>query len=147
MYHTIFVRLSSYLRNFRSTTTSSAMAWFPSLFYTTIYIGDLYKRANPVATTDEEQLMLDAEAMRLGSHALLTASVVALLINVTLPVFVSGSLTRSTQSVPNEESWWCRVPKCLQINLATMWAIGHLVFASCMFATLCVLFWSYYLLI
>jgi len=116
------------------------MAWFPCLFYSTIYIGDLYKRGSPVATTDAEQLLLDAEAPRLGSRALLFASLLALLINVTLPAFVSKSSTRSTHTVPqNEESWWnrmCRVPKYLQIDLATIWAISHFVFAACMFATL-----------
>ncbi len=127
------------------------MAWFPCLFYTTVYIGDLYKLSSPVATTDEEQLLLDAEATRLGSRALFFASILYLFINVTLPAFVSDSSTRSKHMVPqNEESWWdrmCRVPKYLQIDLATIWAISHLVFAACMFATLWELLSNYLILI
>jgi len=93
-----------------------------------------------MATTDEEQILLDAEATRLGTRALFFSSILSLLVNITLPAFVSESSTQSPHT--NDESWWnriCRVPKWLQIDLATLWAVGHFVFASCMFATLWVL--------
>jgi solute carrier family 45 protein 1/2/4 len=135
--HTVFVRLSSTSQESLLTTISAWIAWFPVLFYSTIYIGDLYKRVAPVPATDEEQLLLDAEATRLGSRALLYSSLLSLLVNITLPIFVSESSTPSV--LQNKESWWdrvCRVPNWLQIDLATLWAISHFVFAACMLATL-----------
>jgi len=93
-----------------------------------------------MATTDEEQLLLDAEATRLGTRALFFSSILSLFVNITLPAFVTESSTQSTHT--NDDSWWGRishVPKWLQIDLATLWAISHFVFAACMFATLWVL--------
>lgn len=140
VYHTVFVRFFFPLANILPTVISAWIAWFPCLFYSTIYIGDLYKLGSPVASTEEEQVLLDAEATRLGSRALFFASVLSLFVNVILPAFVTESSTQSTPTVlRNEESWWDRIsrmPKWLQIDLATLWSISHFVFAACMFATL-----------
>ncbi|KAF8627150.1 hypothetical protein AX17_006367 [Amanita inopinata Kibby_2008] len=69
------------------------LSWFPILFYTTIYIGDLYKRAFFASATsplsDEDQITLNAEATRSGSRALFCSSLVSLIGNVVLPYFVS----------------------------------------------------------
>lgn len=135
--HPVFVRFSSYCPEPFLTPISAWIAWFPILFYSTIYIGDLYKWGAPVAATDEEQLLLDAEATRLGSRALFFSSILSLIVNVALPAFVPDSSTPSVRTT--HETWWdriCRVPKWLQIDLATLWAVSHLVFAACMFATL-----------
>jgi solute carrier family 45 protein 1/2/4 len=119
---------------------SSWIAWFPLLFYSTIYIGDLYKRTAPTATTDAERTSLDAEATRLGSRALFYSSLLSLLVNVALPAFVPEAAGSERPGSPKyAQSWWeriCRVPRILQIHLATLWAVSHLVFAGCMFATL-----------
>src|SRR6202030_3312514 len=50
--------------------SSAWIAWFPVLFYSTLYVGDLYKHSMPPATTDEQQTLIDDEALRLGSRAL-----------------------------------------------------------------------------
>lgn len=137
MPHTVFVRFLSLCQELYLTAISAWIAWFPVLFYSTIYIGDLYKWEAPVAATDEEQSLLDAEATRLGSRALFFSSILSLVINIALPAFVPESSSQPTRTI--HETLWnriCRVPKWLQIDLATLWAVSHFVFAACMFATL-----------
>ena len=122
--------------------TSAWIAWFPVLFYSTIYIGDLYKRSTPAAgSTPDAQAALDAEAIRLGSRALFYSSLLSLLANFALPPFVAEARKCITSPTGREaeEGWWermCRVPRSLQVHLASLWAVSHLVFAGCMLGTL-----------
>ena len=128
------------------------MAWFPLLFYSSLYIGDLHKRSVPAATTDEQQTIIDAEAIRLGSRALFYSALLAFTINLVLPAFVTEAAGHPSQN--QTSSWWkqvCRVPRGMQVHLVTVWAASHLVFAGCMFATLyvilliqisCIVYWS-----
>lgn len=124
------------------THPSAWIAWFPVLFYSTIYIGDLHKWSSPVATNDDERAALDAEATRLGSRALFYSALLALLVNLTLPFFVAEATPGGgpgSASTKYNSTWWermCRVPTSMQVHLATIWAVSHLVFAGCMFATL-----------
>ncbi|KAF8148425.1 major facilitator superfamily domain-containing protein [Crassisporium funariophilum] len=115
------------------------IAWFPVLFYSTIYVGDLHKRVSPAATSTEAQATLDAEATRLGSRALFFSALLSLFINLTLPAFVPETTRGQPPSKKGtKESWWdrfCRVPRAMQVHLSTLWAASHLVFAGCMFAT------------
>jgi hypothetical protein len=133
------------------TSHSAWIAWFPVLSYSTLYVGDLYKRTSPPANSPDEQNALDAEAMRLGSRALFFAALLSLFVNLTFPLFVSESAgTRNGRpAIPNTaQSWFdraCRVPRSMQVHLATLWAVSHLVFAGCMFATLCVGFFFFWL--
>jgi solute carrier family 45 protein 1/2/4 len=109
------------------------------LFYSTIYVGDLYKRSLSPATTDQEQTVINDEATRLGSRALFYAALVSLVSSLVLPVFVAEGARDPSQN--QRSSWWnrvCRVPRGMQVHLVTMWATSQLVFAGCMFATLCV---------
>jgi hypothetical protein len=119
--------------------SSAWIAWFPVLFYSTLYVGDLYKRSLSTATTDEQQNLIDAEATRLGSRALFYSALVALTCNFILPAFVAAGHPPQTHVIGERLSWWrrvCHVPRGMQIHLVTMWAVSHLVFAGCMFATL-----------
>ena len=109
------------------------------LFYSTIYVGDLYKRSLPPATTDEQQTIIDEEATRLGSRALFYAALFSLIASLVLPVFVAEATVHPSQN--QQSSRWnrvCRLPRGMQIHLVTLWATSQLVFAGCMFATLCV---------
>ncbi|TEB23029.1 MFS general substrate transporter [Coprinellus micaceus] len=110
------------------------IAWFPVLFYSTLYVGDLHKQNSPVPATDEARKLLDAEATRLGSRALFFSSLLALLANVALPAFVPEA---KTQERDYEQSLWerLRIPKMFQVHLATLWAASHIIFAGCMLAT------------
>ncbi|KAJ2923915.1 hypothetical protein H1R20_g13179, partial [Candolleomyces eurysporus] len=112
------------------------IAWFPVLFYSTLYVGDLHKQVSPLPTTDEARASLDAEATRLGSRALFFSSVVALAANILLPSFVPEA--KSGKEDESTSGFWkriCKVPTVLQIHLATLWAASHVIFAGCMFAT------------
>ena len=125
----------------RAHPTSAWIAWFPVLFYSTIYIGDLYKRSTPAVSTPDAQAALDAEAIRLGSRALFYSSLLSLLANFALPPFVTEARKCITSPTGREaeEGWWermCRVPRSLQVHLASLWAVSHLVFAGCMLGTL-----------
>jgi len=128
------------------TSHSAWIAWFPVSFYSTIYVGDLYKRTSPPANTPDEQNALDAEATRLGSRALFFSALLSLFLNLALPLFVSESAgtQNGRPAIPNTaQSWFkraCRVPRSMQVHLATLWAVSHIVFAACMFATLSVSF-------
>lgn len=78
---------------FPLTQISASLGWFPILFYTTIYVGDLYKNAvltaSPSPLSDQDRAALDAEATRFGSRALFYSSLVSLFCNIVLPYFVS----------------------------------------------------------
>ena len=133
----MYVITVSFTHSESHATSSAWIAWFPILFYSTLYVGDLHKRSSPAATTDEQQTIIDAEATRLGSRALFYSALLALTINFILPAFVTEAAVHPSQD--QSSSWWkrvCRVPRGMQIHLVTIWAISHLVFACCMFATL-----------
>jgi solute carrier family 45 protein 1/2/4 len=141
------------------------LAWFPILFYTTIYVGDIHKGAiftspNP-PSSEQDRAGLDAEATRLGSRALFYSSLVSLLCNIALPHFaskvresgrrteqngnglLSSAISGQHCTERNQTRWQTlvkkvvsfQVPRRLQFHLASLWAFSHLVVAACMFAT------------
>ena len=165
MHYPILVRCIPFLDSVNMFCTSAWLAWFPILFYTTIYVGDIHKRAifaspNP-PSSEQDRAALDAEATRLGSRALFYSSLLSLLCNIALPYFASGAReSRRTERNGNgllssavigqhftegsQPRWQTlvkkvvsfQVPRRLQFHLASLWAVSHLVVAACMFATL-----------
>ncbi|KAJ8507140.1 hypothetical protein ONZ45_g10460 [Pleurotus djamor] len=124
------------------------IGWFPILFYTTIYVGDLYKRSAasllPLTSSpdfEQAQAELDATATRYGSRALLYSSLLSLLSNVLLPFFVSEANASLRSRPVRGDGFVSRMARLLgwctrkKIHLATLWAISHLVFALCMLGT------------
>ncbi|KAJ8082290.1 hypothetical protein PM082_008142 [Marasmius tenuissimus] len=84
------------------------LGWFPILFYTSVYIGDLNKRAfyatvsvvpppgSPSSEITPETLsLLNTESSRLGSRALFYSSLITLFVNFVLPYFVTEASTNS----------------------------------------------------
>ncbi|KAI0355283.1 MFS general substrate transporter [Trametes cingulata] len=114
----------------------SWIGWFPVLFYTTAFIGDLHKRSSPLPPDDPA---LDAEATRLGTRALFYSSILSLTSNILLPFFVAESARSrrllERKLVQAHKSAWVRMYERVKVSLATLWATGHLLFAVCMFAT------------
>jgi len=107
------------------------LAWFPILFYTTIYISDLYKRSLPLSAFEGNIEDIDAEGTRLGSQAQLFSALLALATNFSAPfVVLDGDSSSRPMHVGPPKQWWQR-----KIHLATLWAGSHLVFAFCMFGT------------
>lgn len=116
---------------------SSWIGWFPVLFYTSAFIGDLHKRASPLPDDDPT---LNAEATRLGTRALFYSALLSLTANILLP-FVVAESARSRRLLERKlvqahKSTWVRMYERIKVGLPTMWAAGHLLFAVCMFATL-----------
>jgi hypothetical protein len=128
----ILVSLVSRMRHHDSSLglPSAWLGWFPVLFYTTIYIGELHKRASPIPTTPAASRALDAEATRLGSRALFFSSLLSLFSNIVLPFFTTESSQSSSSH--GEKGWrqFCR------IRLVNLWTLSHIVFSSCMMGTL-----------
>ncbi|PPR06325.1 hypothetical protein CVT24_001015 [Panaeolus cyanescens] len=113
----------------------SWIAWFPILFYSTIYVGDFHKRKSPPATNPHDQALLDTEATRLGSRALFYSAAISLFLNLVLPAFVPDSAARAGPRSSPPAKWGLVIPPSLHVHLSTLWAVGNLVLAACMFAT------------
>ena len=130
--HPIFVCSLLHLSKRHSLSRfSAALGWFPILFYTTLYVSDLYKRSLPPSAFDGNLEDIDAEGARLGSRAQLFSAFVALFTNALCPLIFDSSSSSSPAHAGPPKPWWR--PK---VHLATLWAISHLIFASCMFGTL-----------
>lgn len=113
------------------------IAWFPQLFYTTLFIGDLYKRSTPLSQNPDanEFHRRDAEATRLGTRALFFSSLLSFFLNILMPMCVATPASRNQGRLAIKNKWWERVgvPERLKINLAGLWAVSQLVLATCMF--------------
>jgi solute carrier family 45 protein 1/2/4 len=121
----------------RSTTYSAWVGWFPVLFYTSVYVGELHKRASPLGPNPDPAAIqaLEAEANRLGSRALFYSALLTLAMNILLPFIVSE--TAKTDGVEARTRSTC--VERIQVHLGDLWTISHAVFAGCMLATLYVL--------
>jgi len=120
------------------------IGWFPVLFWTSLYVGELHKGNSPTPGTDAAQAALDAEATRLGSRAMLCNALASFVVSVVAPFFVSSGYENrngSREGTDNQGSgWleqlhgrWFRRPK---VHLAFLWAFSHGIFAVCMLSTL-----------
>ncbi|KIJ62081.1 hypothetical protein HYDPIDRAFT_189174 [Hydnomerulius pinastri MD-312] len=107
------------------------LAWFPVLFYTTVYIGDLHKASSPIPQDDDAAIALDAESTRLGTRALFYSALVSLAANIIMPSFVRQKESHASSPLQPKKTWLERV----RIHLASLWAVSHFVFAFCMAAT------------
>ncbi|KAJ3893640.1 major facilitator superfamily domain-containing protein [Lentinula edodes] len=118
------------------------ISWFPVLFYSTLYIGDLYKRAffatailvPPPEISEDSLAALDTEATRIGSRALFYSSLLALFMNVVLPFFTTEA-SSSSRRRKEERLNSAGFSKVLKVHLVSLWAVSLGVLASCMIAT------------
>ncbi|KIY65067.1 MFS general substrate transporter [Cylindrobasidium torrendii FP15055 ss-10] len=100
----------------------SWMGWFPVWFYTTVFVGDAYKRqilADPATPFDAAAI--EDEATRVGAHALLYSALLSLSCNFVLPL-----LTKNPDG-SEAKSW--------KIGQTELWVVGMGVFSTSMFAT------------
>ncbi|KAJ6545923.1 major facilitator superfamily domain-containing protein [Mycena sp. CBHHK59/15] len=105
------------------------LGWFPILFYTTMYISDLYVHSAPFSSTPAE---VSAEGSRLGSRALFFSAILALLTNILLPSFAATS--RPAQ-IEGNNRLGIGIPPSFKVSLSTLWACSHLLFGVCMLGT------------
>ncbi|KAM3068832.1 hypothetical protein ACMFMG_010994 [Clarireedia jacksonii] len=128
------------------------MAWigfFPQLFYSSSYVGDIYVqpylRENPNMTPAELDKLYE-KATRVGTFALLMYAITSLSVNVLLPFFITPTydMPSSSASVRSSKSYTTRFTRFVDnlaipgLTLRRAWLISHLIFAACMFSTLIV---------
>lgn len=129
----------------------SWVGFFPLLFYTSSYIGEIYLEPYLEGNPDMPKEKLDKlyeQATRIGTFALLVNSIVSLTTNVFLPFFIaptydSRPITTGAGEInaapkPDEESnsWWFL--EKLQIpgfTLRRAWFSGLVIFGLSMFCT------------
>lgn len=107
------------------------------LFYTTVYVGDIYKSGLP-DSVDPTSAEVDAEATRLGTRALFWSACISLFSNFTLPFLVSQTAKRRTigDLFQEEGGGLKQIARKFQISLPMLWALSHALFTLCMFSTL-----------
>ncbi|KAG1752015.1 major facilitator superfamily domain-containing protein [Suillus lakei] len=108
------------------------LAWFPVLFYTTVYIGELHKRVSPHPADDSSAVILEEEATRLGARALFYSALVSLAANIVMPFFVVHAKEVAILSPLQPKKPWS---ERVQVHLATLWAFSLFIFVFCMAAT------------
>ncbi|TVY50887.1 General alpha-glucoside permease [Lachnellula cervina] len=124
------------------------VGFFPQLFYSSSYVGDIYVQpyleANPNMTPVEID-HLYAKATRVGTFALLIYAIVSLSTNMLLPFVVAPSYDQpSLSSRSSQKSYSTRTSRFLDklvipwLTLRRAWLLSHCVFAACMFSTLLV---------
>lgn len=110
---------------------SSWIGWFPVLFYTSLWVSEIYVREG---NYDDDQT---AAGTRAGNRALLYSSLVAMVAIIVMPFFVIGGdgpkpipLNSGLPTILKRKApWW----KC---HVANLWAVSNLVFACSMGSTL-----------
>jgi solute carrier family 45 protein 1/2/4 len=128
------------------------IGFFPLLFYTSSYIGEIYVEpyleANPNMTPTELDELYE-QATRVGTFALLINSVVSLLTNVFLPFFIAptydtqpvvAGVPGETDAVSDDEDHpsvldYLRIPG---FTLKRAWLGSLLLFSGAMFCTVLV---------
>jgi solute carrier family 45, member 1/2/4 len=124
------------------------IGFFPQLFYSSSYIGDIYVQpyleANPHMTPAEIDRLYE-KATRVGTFALLIYAIVSLSTNLFLPFLVAPSYDQpSLSSRSSQKSYSTRTSRLLDklvipwLTLRRAWLIAHCIFAVCMFSTLLV---------
>jgi solute carrier family 45 protein 1/2/4 len=145
------VRLSPQVKTVCYAEFFAWIGYFPMLFYTTTYVGDLYKyefymgrdSSLPPLTSDELQKLGDA-ATRRGSMALLMHSITSFAIDLLLPLLVQpfnhetlaadeSSLISSMKLMDYIETFRKRYIGWLTVR--NSWYLSHLLFIICMAST------------
>lgn len=130
------------------------IGYFPMLFYTTTYVGELYKyefyknRGPDLPPLTPGQLQeLQDESTRRGSLALLLHSVTSFAIDLLLPLLVQPVESRAAESIGvNEASLFSgniisdsierfRLKFCRWLTVRRAWYISHIIFIMCMLLT------------
>ncbi|KAH8833765.1 hypothetical protein DL96DRAFT_1703409 [Flagelloscypha sp. PMI_526] len=108
------------------------IGWFPVLFYSTTYIGDLFINKHSTASPEIEE-----QATRLGSQSLFHQSVAALIANFALPLIIWDPAGREASMKAGSPSFLdkIQIPERFQIHLSLLWSLSHGVFFLCMMFT------------
>ncbi|KAK1457552.1 general alpha-glucoside permease [Colletotrichum cuscutae] len=144
-------RLPPQIRRVCQVQLCAWVGFFPLLFYTSSYIGEIYVEpyleANPHMTPEELDQLYE-RATRIGTFALLINSVVSLLTNVFLPCFVAptydsqplGDLPGDSDSgeFGDEKASWLDRLQIPGFTLKRAWFASLILFSGAMFCTVIV---------
>ncbi|GAP89227.1 putative general alpha-glucoside permease [Rosellinia necatrix] len=128
------------------------VGFFPMLFYTSSYIGDIYVQPfleeNPHMTPAELDELYE-RATRMGTHALLIFAITSLVTNVVLPFFIdptydnhpaAGKPLSQTHGIHEDDtvgvSKWLERLVIPGFTLRRAWMYSHILFSVSMFLTL-----------
>ncbi|KAH6622398.1 major facilitator superfamily domain-containing protein [Boeremia exigua] len=110
------------------------IGWFPFLFYSTTWVGEVYLRYDaPAAAKDSNDMT--GQVGRIGSLALIGFSVVTFIMSVLLPFVVKspeGEEAPFTARPPAKIATLVERAGQLKPSLLTAWTISHCVFAGSM---------------
>ncbi|KAK7207490.1 major facilitator superfamily domain-containing protein [Myxozyma melibiosi] len=136
-------RLSPQVRLICDTEFFAWIGYFPMLFYTTTYVGEMYYReqmdireANslPPLSDDEIDKLWEA-ATRYASRALLLYSIMSLTANLVLPLIVAPSYSDPNDAAAKTATSASSRLRIKWLTLPRSWMLSHLVFAAAMFST------------
>ncbi|CAL3962318.1 hypothetical protein PZA11_000488 [Diplocarpon coronariae] len=110
----------------------SGIGWFPFMFYSTTFVGEIYFRYDAPQDFKQSKDAL-GEIGRIGSYSLVLFSLVTFIGALVIPLFVKS---------PEEENFTARPPAAIakvvtevskhKPDLLTAWIYGHLLFSSAM---------------
>ncbi|KAF2637860.1 MFS general substrate transporter [Massarina eburnea CBS 473.64] len=113
------------------------IGWFPFLFYSTTWVGEIYLRYDAPAEAKVHS-DLTGQVGRIGSMALIAFSVITFVMSVVLPFFVRSP----EDEAKHEHRFTPRPPQGLasfaskiekyKPSLITMWTISHCIFGGSM---------------
>ncbi|KAN0061035.1 hypothetical protein ACQY0O_006769 [Thecaphora frezii] len=115
------------------------IGWFPIMFYTTVWVGDIYRRSHPAPSRPIGKLPGDEalfeEATRVGSRAMFWSAVVTFVVSVLLPLVVPSPLGDSPRAAAPRflrglERLRSRCP-----DLLFWWVFSHFIFFCAMMGT------------
>jgi solute carrier family 45, member 1/2/4 len=115
----------------------SWIGWFPFLFYSTTWIGEIYLRFNASEAARDHHDSL-AQVGRVGSMSLVVFSVVTLVASVVVPLLVETAEETDADFTPRPPAAIANF--LLQVRnykptLLTAWTYSHMVFAASMICT------------
>lgn len=70
------------------------LGWYPVMFYTSLWVANIYKENNPQGTLDKKTW--DADAVRSGNRALFLQAIICLFVSVIAPFLVADSGIQSS---------------------------------------------------
>jgi solute carrier family 45 protein 1/2/4 len=150
-FRTILTSIKRLPPQVRKVCTVQFFAWvgfFPMLFYTSSYIGEIYiepfLQENPHMTPEELDRLYE-RATRVGTFALLIFAVSSLATNVFLPFFIAptydGAAIHAPGSLIDDDSKgkaWLDYLVIPGFTLRRAWMLSHVIFAVAMFCTVIV---------
>lgn len=127
------------------------IGWFPILFFTSVWVADLYTLNAVAAGTDLTDAQLYDNSTRAGSRALFFNAAVSFATAIFLPMLIAPSTGRVPED--DEDDGWNRklrdavsragLPRWVVprlpfgwMTLGMVWMLSHAVFALAMFSTL-----------